>query len=49
MTAEMGEDLGEDFGEVVDRLEAGESPEAIEESLPNLAGAGPGNMDALDL
>lgn len=38
MSAEMGEDLGGDFGEVVDRLEAGESPEAIEESLPGLAG-----------
>jgi putative FmdB family regulatory protein len=39
MSAEMGEDLGEEFSEVVDRLEAGESPESIEQSMPDL-GAG---------
>ena len=33
MSGEMGEDLGPEFGEVVDRLESGESPEKIEESL----------------
>ncbi len=48
MSAEMGEDLGDEFGEVVDRLEAGESPEAIEESMPDLSG-GMGGADALDL
>lgn len=37
MGQEMGEDLGDEFNEVVDRLEKGESPEAIEESLPDLA------------
>ena len=36
MATESGEDLGEEFGEVVDRLEAGESPESIEESMPDL-------------
>jgi putative FmdB family regulatory protein len=36
--AEMGEDTGPEFEEVVGRLEAGESPEAIEESMPELGG-----------
>ena len=39
MGDEMGEDLGPEFGEVVDRLEAGQSPEDIEDALPDL-GAG---------
>lgn len=39
MEREMGEDLGDEFGEMVDRLEAGESPEDIEGSL---MGSGPG-------
>lgn len=38
MSSEMGEDLGEEFDEVVNRLESGESPEAIEESMPELTG-----------
>lgn len=38
MSAELGEDMGDEFDEVVDRLEAGESPESIEESLPDLGG-----------
>jgi len=33
MGREMGEDLGPEFGEMVDRLEAGESPEDIENSM----------------
>lgn len=37
MGQEMGEDLGDEFNEVVDRLEKGESPEAIEQSMPDLA------------
>ncbi|MCI0580529.1 MAG: zinc ribbon domain-containing protein [Chloroflexi bacterium] len=40
MSREMGEDLGEEFNEVVDRLETGESPESIEESMPELAQGG---------
>jgi putative FmdB family regulatory protein len=36
MSSEMGEDMGEEFNEVVDRLEKGESPESIEESMPDL-------------
>jgi len=39
MSHEMGEEMGDEFNEVVDRLEKGESPEAIEKSMPEL-GAG---------
>ena len=39
MSNEMGEDIGDEFNEVVDRLEKGESPESIEKSMPDL-GAG---------
>ncbi len=35
-----GEDLGPEFHEMVDRLEAGESPEEIEKSMPGLGGEG---------
>ncbi len=38
MGGEMGEELGPEFGEMVDRLESGESPEEIEKSMPDLAG-----------
>jgi hypothetical protein len=38
MGDEVGEDLGPEFGEVVDRLEAGESPDDIEKSMPDLGG-----------
>jgi putative FmdB family regulatory protein len=38
--AEMGEDLGPEFDEVVGRLEAGEDPESIEKSMPELMGEG---------
>lgn len=33
MSSEVGEDLGQEFNEVVDRLESGEDPESIESSL----------------
>ena len=36
MSREMGEDLGPEFEEVVDRLEKGQSPEEIEKELPDL-------------
>jgi putative FmdB family regulatory protein len=36
MSQEMGEDMGEEFDEVVGRLESGESPDSIEESMPEL-------------
>ncbi len=46
MSSEMGEDLGPEFNEVVGRLEAGEDPESIEQSMPDLAGAaGTGGAD----
>lgn len=38
MSREMGEDLGDEFSEVVDRLESGESPDSIEQSMPDLGG-----------
>jgi hypothetical protein len=44
MSTEVGEDLGPEFDEVVGRLEAGESPEDIEKSLPELAGEGGGDL-----
>lgn len=40
MSAEVGEDLGPEFDEVVGRLEAGEDPEEIEKSMPDLTGDG---------
>lgn len=39
MSKETGEDLGDEFHEVVDRLEAGESPEQIEATMPDLGAA----------
>lgn len=44
MGREMGEDMPAEFDEVVDRLEAGQSPEDIESSMPDL-GAGAGGDD----
>lgn len=45
MVNEMGDeagDLGPEFDEVIDRLEAGQDPEQIEKEIPDLAGdAGP--------
>jgi putative FmdB family regulatory protein len=38
MSQEMGEDVPPEFDEVVDRLESGQSPEEIEESMPDLGG-----------
>jgi putative FmdB family regulatory protein len=37
MSQEMGEDMPPEFDEVIDRLESGQSPEEIEESMPELA------------
>ena len=45
MSAETGEDLGPEFDEVVGRLEAGENPEEIEKSMPELMGEGGGDFD----
>jgi putative FmdB family regulatory protein len=38
MGREMGEDVPPEFDEVVDRLEAGQSPEDIEKEIPDLGG-----------
>jgi len=53
MGAEAGEGMPAEFGEVVDRLESGQSPEQIEEAMPDLASdmgdtGGMGGMDDLD-
>ncbi len=46
MSSELGEEMGPDFNEAVDRMEAGESPEDIEQSMPGLGGPPPD--DGLD-
>jgi putative FmdB family regulatory protein len=38
MSHEMGEEMGPEFDEVVDRLEAGQSPNDIEKAIPDLGG-----------
>ncbi|HRE25963.1 MAG TPA: zinc ribbon domain-containing protein [Anaerolineales bacterium] len=38
MGQQMGEELPQEFSEITDRLESGESPESIEQSLPDLGG-----------
>lgn len=43
MSSELGEDMGTEFDEVVDRLEKGQTPEDIERDLPDLGGA---NLDS---
>lgn len=46
MSHEMGEEMGPEFDEVIDRLESGQSPEEIEEAMPDLAeDMGGGGMD----
>ncbi len=45
MSQELGEDLGPEFDEIVGRLEAGESPEEIEKSMPELADWAEGGED----
>jgi hypothetical protein len=41
----MGEDLGPEFSEVVNRLEAGQSPEDIEKAIPDLGNELGGGAD----
>ena len=48
MSNEMGEDMGPEFDEVIDRLESGQDPEDIEKSMPDLGddlGGGMGGDD----
>jgi hypothetical protein len=53
MGRELGEEMPPEFDEVIDRLESGQSPEEIEESMPELAeglgGAGGPGDDFVDL
>ncbi len=53
MGSEVGEEMGPEFNEVVSRLEAGQSPDQIEQDLPDLgAGGGDdlgGGMGDLDI
>ena len=49
MSAEAGEDLGPEFDEVVGRLEAGERPEEIENTMPELAGGDGDSFGDLDM
>jgi putative FmdB family regulatory protein len=46
MSGETGEDMGPEFDEMVDRLEAGESPDDVERSLGGLGGEDLGDFDA---
>jgi putative FmdB family regulatory protein len=47
MSDEMGEPLDPEMNEVIGRLEAGENPDEIEKSMPDLAGdMGGGMMDS---
>ena len=43
MGKEMGEEMPPEFDDVVDRLEAGQSPEEIESALPDLGAEGDKN------
>ena len=47
MGRELGEEVPPEFGEVVDRLEKGQSPEDIEKELPDLGGEAAGGDDDL--
>jgi putative FmdB family regulatory protein len=44
MSGEMGEDMGPEFDEVIDRLESGQNPEEIEKALPDLGGEEAGGL-----
>ena len=53
MSAETGEEMPQEFDEVIDRLESGQSPEQIEDAMPGLAddmggGMGPGMGGGMD-
>lgn len=49
MGNELGEDVGPEFDEVVNRLEAGQSPEDIEKAIPDLEGSAGGMGDEGDI
>jgi hypothetical protein len=47
MSAETGEEMPQEFDEVIDRLESGQSPEQIEDAMPELADGLSGGVDDL--
>ena len=47
LSAETGEDMGDTFNEVVNRLESGQDPDAIERDIPELGSDGGGGMGGL--
>lgn len=49
MSGEMGEPLDAEMTEVLDRLEAGESPDAIDASMPDMGGLDGGMPGMSDL
>jgi putative FmdB family regulatory protein len=51
MSQQVGEEMPSEFDEVIDRLESGQSPEEIEESMPELTESmgGMGDDDFVDL
>lgn len=51
MSGEMGEEMGPEFDEMVGRLEAGESPEEIEKTMPGTMGdeGGMGGMGGMGM
>jgi putative FmdB family regulatory protein len=48
MSGEIGEEMPEEFDEVIDRLESGQSPDEIEEAMPELAEDMGGGLGAMD-
>jgi putative FmdB family regulatory protein len=48
MSSQLGEDMGPEFHEVVNRLERGQSPEEIEKHLPDLGADAPDDGGGLD-
>ncbi len=49
MSSELGEEMGPEFNEVVDRLSSGQSPEDIEKALPDLGAEGGGGGEVDDI
>ncbi len=45
MSQESGEEMGPEFDEAVDRLQSGESPEDVEQSIPGLSDEGGDDLD----
>jgi putative FmdB family regulatory protein len=47
MSGQVGEEMPPEFDDVIDRLESGQSPEQIEEAMPDLTEDLGGGMDGL--